>query len=269
MLYAGLHFDTTTARRLIGGQGLKHIGILTLSNCILLPTLVFLVVQLLPIGASLKLALTILACFPCAPVVPSLVAMVEGESAWAVLVLVYFSAISLASTFVFICATAWLDDQVIRFDMIGQSMISYVLLVYGGMLTGILIRLLSVTLSRRAIQWVKPVFSLSLVVVLITFGIDYSTEFTRVGLNDLAFIFLFELVCLGFACMFGQSLAGPFNTRLFTTAFRNVALAISFVTIVLARPDAAVYIFYYMLIAVPMCLAFVFFRINATKPIRS
>jgi predicted Na+-dependent transporter len=252
MFYAGLLFDVKFLGKVLHREPLTHLAALSCVNFFLVPLIGFFIIESLSINGALAIAIMTIAVFPCAPVVPSIVGSLEGDSSWAILVLVLFTLLSLPATIVYYLSSGDLHNGGITSSPI-LGLCRYLLVVYPPIIAGIICNKLFSTERQRIVKYAKIVMNFSLLSVVLIFSVLHFNELLTVSLTDIACLLLFIILSALGVLLVGKSELGNFSTSLFSTVMRNIALAISFCTLVLQRSDVSMYLFLYIVVAGIFC----------------
>ena len=257
MFYAGLLFDIKFIGNVLKKEPLVHLVGLSCVNFLLIPLLGVLVVKILYLKGALAIAIMTIAVFPCAPVVPSIVGALEKDSSWAILVLALFTLLSLPATIIYYISVGDIHSaDIANSPLLGLC--KYLLVVYPPIIAGILFKILSPVRSQNITKYAKLVMNFSLLAVVVIFSAVHFSALLAISLTDIFFLLLFiSLSSLGVAVV-GKSKVGNFSTSLFSTVMRNIALAISFATLVLQRSDVSMYLFMYIMLAGSFCFLVTF-----------
>jgi hypothetical protein len=257
MLYTGMSFSFAELKTTLNRKNLTSFYGLTAINYFIIPLLTYLVVALILDFSALGLALLTLAVLPCAPLVPSLVALLDEPPEWSLLIFILYSLLSTIIVLALASVIAFHDND--SAHKIYQGFSRFIIIIYLPMGIGILCRRYITAWTIAAARFLRPIAGAILLLVLILFAAANINEIKAIRFVDLSAIFIFNGLCIAIVIPLKTCIAGPLLTRLLTTGFRNMALALPFSILVINRIDVSVYIVIYGLVAITTCSLALFF----------
>jgi len=257
MMYTGMSFSAPRMRESFSRSDLGSIGWLTFVNYILIPLTTALAVVASIQFTGVGLALLTMAVLPCAPLVPSVVTMLDEPPEWSILVFILFSAISLV--FIVLLTVVLATGGYIQQNGdhsnhdVYRGLLGYLVAIFVPLVAGIGFRMFSSSWYRPLLRFLRPVAGTSLLVALVTFVVANYVQVSAVSLTEVLIIIAFNLCCIALVFPFRSITCDKWLARLLTTGFRNIALALPFSMVVLGRTDVSVYIVVYALVAMVTC----------------
>lgn len=256
MLYTGLLFDPAWVHREFLLGNLRRFARVAAVNYLAVPLLALAMIWLLPINATLSVALLTLAALPCAPLVPAFVTLAGEAPDWPLFVFIAFSLVSIAVAAILVVALAHSTSHAVNIgaDM-ASKLLQYFALVYGPMAAGALLRFLAPGPAVRLIMPARALTGLGMLAILAVFATVHRNEFASVNGIDLLMTLAFVLGCVALGAIGGSGTPGQRVTTTISTCFRNIALGIAFATVVLRRNDVTAYLVVYSVVTMPVCVA--------------
>jgi predicted Na+-dependent transporter len=259
MLYTGMSFNLSAFKAYINRKYIKEISTLSLVNFIVIPAFAFAIYAYQPEFLNLGIAILILSALPCAPLVPSIISMTKEPYEWSVLVFIIYSFMSLVIIIlltIYFSKTGYSHNQEINNSHnMYKQLIGYLFSVFLPLVIGALFRYYWENASQLAIRIIRPLSSISVLVATSMFIFVNVDKIKIISLHEILVLIMFNFICIGLAFISGIHHRETLLTRILTTGFRNIALAIPFSLLVLGNPQVSIFILIYALVAMVTCLA--------------